>query len=154
MNKSFAAVPWRVVPIAPCDSSKRPTASHLKPSDVFRLVHGLVGDGSEAFDEAGDTLFFAVAQVEVDVFAQIGGAQPGVELVTCGDDFVELGQPVPLGLQELLPKAGRTLIAANRPDGEDKRQAGVLAPCLAKVEDFVFARIWSDFDVTLPGGSI
>ena len=65
--------------------------NHLKSGDVPWLVYGLGGDGSEAFDEAGDALFFAVAQVEVDVFAQIGGAQPGVELVTCGDDF-EIGR--------------------------------------------------------------
>ena len=80
--------------------------SHLKPGDVFRPVYGLVGDGSEAFDEAGDALFFAFAQVEADVFAEVGGSQLSVELGMRGDDFVELGQPVPLGLQELLPRPG------------------------------------------------
>ena len=86
--------------------------SHLKPGDVFRPVYRLVGGGPEAFDEAVDALFFAFAQVEADVFAEVGGSQLSVELGMHGDDFIELGQPVPLGLQKLLPKTCRTLIAS------------------------------------------
>jgi hypothetical protein len=48
------------------------------------------------------------------------------------DDFVELGQAILFGLQQLLTKAEQALIAADGPHSIDERQASILVPRLAK----------------------